>query len=174
MYELKNVSRVYPKGRGKVAALKGVDLDIPDGEFMTVQGPTGHGKTTFLLMLGALEKPTSGKIVFDGKDLGAMPESQLVDVRAQNFGFIFQNYNLMPTFTAAENVEAALVPLGSRPPSGGPARSRPSPRWGSGIALATSPPSCPVGSSSGWRSPGPWSRSPRSSWPTSRPETSTR
>jgi len=89
-----------------------VDLVIPDGEFITVQGLTGHGKTTFLLMLGALDKPTSGKIIFDGKDLGAMPESQLVDVRAQNFGFIFQNYNLLPTLTAEENVEAALVPLG--------------------------------------------------------------
>ena len=112
MYDLKKLSRVYPKGRGKVAALSGVDLEIPDGEFITVQGLTGHGKTTFLLMLGALDKPTSGKIIFDGKDLGVMPESQLVDVRAQNFGFIFQNYNLLPTLNAEENVEAALVPLG--------------------------------------------------------------
>jgi len=111
MYELKKLSRFYPKGRGKVAALSGVDLEIPDGEFITVQGLTGHGKTTFLQMLGALDRPTSGKIIFNGKDLGAMPESQLVDVRAQNFGFIFQNYNLLPTLNAEENVEAALVPL---------------------------------------------------------------
>ena len=111
MYELTKLSRVYPKGSGKVAALNGVDLQIPDGEFLTVQGLTGHGKTTLLLMLGALDKPTSGKIVFDGKNLGALPESKLVDVRAQNFGFIFQNYNLLPTLTAEENVEAALVPL---------------------------------------------------------------
>jgi putative ABC transport system ATP-binding protein len=111
MYELKKVSKIYPKGRGKVAALSGVDLVIPDGEFITVQGLTGHGKTTLLQMLGALDKPTSGKVIFDGKDLGAMPESQLVGVRAQNFGFIFQNYNLLPTLNAEENVEAALVPL---------------------------------------------------------------
>ena len=111
MYELKKLSRVYPKARGKVAALSGVDLQIPDGEFITVQGLTGHGKTTLLQMLGALDKPTSGKVIFDGMDLGAMPESQLVDVRAQNFGFIFQNYNLLPTLNAEENVEAALVPL---------------------------------------------------------------
>jgi len=111
MYELTKLSRIYPKGSGKVAALNGVDLQIPDGEFLTVQGLTGHGKTTLLLMLGALDKPTSGKIVFDGKNLGALPESKLVDVRAQNFGFIFQNYNLLPTLTAEENVEAALVPL---------------------------------------------------------------
>jgi putative ABC transport system ATP-binding protein len=111
MYELKKLSRIYPKGRGRVTALKEVSLVISDGEFLTVQGPTGHGKTTLLLLLGGLDRPTSGTIVFDGRNLGALPESQLVDVRAQNFGFVFQNYNLMPTLTAAENVEAALVPL---------------------------------------------------------------
>ncbi|MGB9483127.1 MAG: ABC transporter ATP-binding protein [Candidatus Dormiibacterota bacterium] len=111
MYELKKLSRVYPKGRGKVTALKDVNLTLKDGEFLTVQGPTGHGKTTLLLLLGGLDRPTSGRVVFDGRDLGALGESQLVDVRAQNFGFVFQNYNLMPTLTAAENVEAALVPL---------------------------------------------------------------
>ena len=128
MYELKKLSRVYPKGKGKVAALSGVDLEIPDGEFITVQGLTGHGKTTLLQMLGALDRPTSGRIIFNGKDLGAMPESQLVDVRAQNFGFIFQNYNLLPTLNAEENVEAALVPLkipargAALPLAGGPGR----------------------------------------------------
>ncbi|MGA9921472.1 MAG: ABC transporter ATP-binding protein [Candidatus Dormiibacterota bacterium] len=111
MYELKKLSRVYPKGRGNVTALKDVNLTLQDGEFLTVQGPTGHGKTTLLLLLGGLDRPTSGRVVFDGRDLGALGESQLVDVRAQNFGFVFQNYNLMPTLTAAENVEAALVPL---------------------------------------------------------------
>jgi putative ABC transport system ATP-binding protein len=111
VYELKKVSRIYPKGRGKVTALKEVTLVIQDGEFLTVQGPTGHGKTTLLLLLGGLDRPTSGSIIFDGRDLGTLRESQLVDVRAQNFGFVFQNYNLMPTLTAAENVEAALVPL---------------------------------------------------------------
>ena len=111
MYELKKLSRVYPKGRGKVVALNDVNLVIQDGEFLTIQGPTGSGKTTLLLILGALDKPTSGSIVFDGRNLAALPESQLVDVRARNFGFVFQNYNLMPTLTAAENVEAALVPL---------------------------------------------------------------
>ncbi len=111
MYELKKISRIYPKARGKVTALKDVNLVVQDGEYRTVQGPTGHGKTTLLLLLGGLEKPTSGSVVFDGRDLGALGESQLVDVRAQNFGFVFQNYNLMPTLTAAENVEAALVPL---------------------------------------------------------------
>jgi putative ABC transport system ATP-binding protein len=111
MYELKDVSKIYLKGRRKVVPFKHVNLVIADGEFLTVQGPTGHGKTTFLMLLGALDKPTSGSIVFDGKNIGSLPESQLVDIRARNFGYVFQNYNLMPTLTAAENVEAALVPL---------------------------------------------------------------
>ncbi|MFZ0169024.1 MAG: ABC transporter ATP-binding protein [Candidatus Dormiibacterota bacterium] len=111
MYELKDVSKVYPKGRGTVAALKDVNLVIRDGEFLSVQGPTGHGKTTLLLLLGGLDRPSSGSVSFGGQDLGRLGESQLVDVRAQNFGFVFQNYNLMPTLSAAENVEAALVPL---------------------------------------------------------------
>ncbi|HVC38674.1 MAG TPA: ABC transporter ATP-binding protein [Candidatus Dormibacteraeota bacterium] len=111
MYELSQLSREYSRGRGKVTALKAVDLTIEDGEFITIQGPTGQGKTTLLLLLGGLDRPTSGTVAFDGRDLGALRESQLVDVRAQNFGFVFQNYNLMPTLTAAENVEAALVPL---------------------------------------------------------------
>lgn len=111
MYELKKVSKLYPKGRGTVAALKDVNLVIADGEFLSVQGPTGHGKTTLLLLLGGLDRPTSGSISFDGQDLGRLGESKLVDVRARNFGFVFQNYNLMPTLSAAENVEAALVPL---------------------------------------------------------------
>ncbi|MGD0834103.1 MAG: ABC transporter ATP-binding protein [Candidatus Dormibacteria bacterium] len=111
MYELKDVSKTYTKGRRKVVPFKHVNLVIDDGEFLTVQGPTGHGKTTFLMLLGALDKPSSGSIVFDGRNIADLPETQLVDIRARNFGYVFQNYNLMPTLTAAENVEAALVPL---------------------------------------------------------------
>ena len=112
MYELKDVSKTYTKGRRKVVPFKHVNLVINDGDFLTVQGPTGHGKTTFLMLLGALDKPSAGSIIFDGKNIASLPESQLVDIRAHNFGYVFQNYNLMPTLTAAENVEAALVPLG--------------------------------------------------------------
>jgi putative ABC transport system ATP-binding protein len=111
MYELKDVSKSYTKGRRKVVPFKHVSLVIEDGEFLTVQGPTGHGKTTFLMLLGALDKPSSGSIIFDGRNIADLPETQLVDIRARNFGYVFQNYNLLPTLTAAENVEAALVPL---------------------------------------------------------------
>jgi putative ABC transport system ATP-binding protein len=112
MYKLTGVTKNYQKGRGTVAALQGVDLVIEDGEWLAIQGPTGHGKTTLLQMLGGLDRPTSGIIDFDGQDLAQMRESQVTRVRATSIGFIFQTFNLVPTLSAQENVEAALVPLG--------------------------------------------------------------
>jgi putative ABC transport system ATP-binding protein len=111
MYKLSDVTKVYQKSRGTVRALDGVDLVIEDGEWLAIQGPTGHGKTTLLQMLGGLDRPTSGIIDFDGQDLAQMRESQVTNVRATSIGFIFQTFNLVPTLTAQENVEAALVPL---------------------------------------------------------------
>jgi putative ABC transport system ATP-binding protein len=111
MYKLTNVTKNYQKGRGVVAALQGVDLVIEDGEWLAIQGPTGHGKTTLLQMLGGLDRPTSGIVDFDGQDLAQMRESQVTRVRATSIGFIFQTFNLVPTLSAQENVEAALVPL---------------------------------------------------------------
>ena len=114
MYKLTSVTKNYQKGRGVVAALQGVDLVIEDGEWLAIQGPTGHGKTTLLQMLGGLDRPTSGIVDFDGQDLAQMRESQVTKVRATSIGFIFQTFNLVPTLSAQENVEAALVPLGIR------------------------------------------------------------
>ncbi len=112
MYKLSGVTKDYQKGRATVHALQGVDLVIEDGEWLTIQGPTGHGKTTLLQMLGGLDRPTSGIIDFAGQDLAQMRESQVTKVRATSIGFIFQTFNLIPTLSAQENVEAALVPLG--------------------------------------------------------------
>ncbi len=112
MYKLTGVTKDYPKGRAVVQALQGVDVVIEDGEWLAIQGPTGHGKTTLLQILGGLDRPTSGTVEFDGQDLGEMRESQVTKVRAQSIGFIFQTFNLIPTLSAQENVEAALVPLG--------------------------------------------------------------
>jgi putative ABC transport system ATP-binding protein len=112
MYKLSGVTKDYQKGRTTVHALQGVDLVIEDGEWLTIQGPTGHGKTTLLQMLGGLDRPTSGIIEFDGQDLAQLRESQVTKVRANSIGFIFQTFNLIPTLSAQENVEAALVPLG--------------------------------------------------------------
>jgi putative ABC transport system ATP-binding protein len=114
MYKLTGVTKDYQKGRGVVHALRGVDLAIGDGEWLAIQGPTGHGKTTLLQMLGGLDRPTSGIIQFGdhvGKDLAKLRESEVTKVRAESIGFIFQTFNLVPTLSAQENVEAALVPL---------------------------------------------------------------
>jgi len=93
-----------------VKALAGVDLVIEDGEWLAIQCRTGHGKTTPLQMPGGLDRPTSGVIEFDGQDLAALRESQLTHVRATSIGFIFRTFNLVPTLSAQENGEAALVP----------------------------------------------------------------
>jgi putative ABC transport system ATP-binding protein len=111
MYKLTDVTKTYQKGRGTVRALDGVDLVISGGEWLAIQGPTGHGKTTLLQMLGGLDRPTSGIIDFDGQNLAQMRESQVTKLRATSIGFIFQTFNLVPTLSAQENVEAALVPL---------------------------------------------------------------
>jgi putative ABC transport system ATP-binding protein len=112
MYKLTDVRKDYQKGRGIVHALAGVDLVIEDGEWLAIQGPTGHGKTTLLQMLGGLDRPTSGSVELDGQDLAAMRESEVTRVRAESIGFIFQTFNLIPTLNAQENVEVALAPLG--------------------------------------------------------------
>jgi putative ABC transport system ATP-binding protein len=112
MYQLSGVVRDYRKGHDTVAALRGVDLEIPAGEWLAIQGPTGHGKSTLLQILGGLDRPTSGTVEFDGTNLAAMPETRLTRLRARSIGFIFQTFNLIPTLSAAENVETALVPLG--------------------------------------------------------------
>jgi putative ABC transport system ATP-binding protein len=113
VYRLAGVTKNYRKGRQTIAALCGVDLVIEDGEWLAIQGPTGHGKTTLLQLLGGLDRPTSGTVEFDGRDLGAMRESQVTKVRATSIGFVFQTFNLVPTLNAQENVEAALVPTGA-------------------------------------------------------------
>jgi putative ABC transport system ATP-binding protein len=111
MYRLTDVTKDYPKGRGVVHALQGVNVVIGDGDWLAIQGPTGHGKSTLLQILGALDRPTSGTVELDWQELTGLRESQLTKVRATSIGFIFQTFNLIPTLSAQENIEAALVPL---------------------------------------------------------------
>ncbi|MFI7408830.1 ABC transporter ATP-binding protein [Streptomyces sp. NPDC049627] len=115
MYELKNVTKRYTRGKESVDALDGVDLTIADGDRLVIQGPTGGGKSTLLQMLGGLDRPTAGEVVLDGTDLAKLSEARLTKVRSENIGFVFQSFNLIPTLTAQENVETALVPLGVKP-----------------------------------------------------------
>ena len=112
MYTLSAVTKTYRKRRQSIEALRGVDLDIATGEWLVIQGRTGGGKSTLLQILGGLDRPTTGTVTFDGRDLTGLPESAVTRIRATSIGFVFQAFNLIPTLTAAENVEAALVPLG--------------------------------------------------------------
>jgi putative ABC transport system ATP-binding protein len=112
VYQLTGLTKQYRKGRHTVPAVRDLTLTISDGQWLAVQGRTGHGKSTLLNLLGGLDRPTSGTIELDGTSLGALPETQLTRLRADKIGFIFQTFNLIPTLSAAENVEAALIPLG--------------------------------------------------------------
>ncbi|MEU1039063.1 ABC transporter ATP-binding protein [Streptomyces sp. NPDC005907] len=111
MYELSGVTKRYQRGKETVDALAGVDLTIADGDRLVIQGPTGGGKSTLLQMLGGLDRPTSGSVALDGTDLAKLSEARLTRVRSENIGFVFQSFNLIPTLTAQENVETALVPM---------------------------------------------------------------
>src|SRR5947208_13292962 len=112
LYKLENVSRTFRVGSQEVRAVDGIDMDIDRGEFVAVQGPSGSGKSTLLQLLGALDKPTAGSLTFDGRELTKLGQGDLTKVRSRDIGFIFQSFNLIPTLTAAENVELATVPLG--------------------------------------------------------------
>jgi putative ABC transport system ATP-binding protein len=112
MYKLTKIVKDYPKGRDVVHALRGVNLEIGDGEWLSIQGPTGHGKSTLLQLLGGLDRPTSGSLELEGRELARLGEGAMTKVRASTIGFIFQTFNLIPTLSAQENVETALVPLG--------------------------------------------------------------
>jgi putative ABC transport system ATP-binding protein len=115
VYTLTDVTKNYAKGRSTVAALRGVNLVIDDGEWLAVQGRTGHGKSTLLQILGGLDRPSTGTVTFAGRDLAELREAQVTRLRATSIGFIFQTFNLVPTLSAAENVESALIPLQVRP-----------------------------------------------------------
>ena len=108
LYELRGVERRYLKGAAQVLALKGVDIDIAAGEFVSIEGPSGSGKSTLLQLVGALDSPTSGTIHFDQQDLSRAGDRALTDIRAGRIGFIFQQFNLIPTLSALENVAIAF------------------------------------------------------------------
>ncbi|MDW8809426.1 ABC transporter ATP-binding protein [Streptomyces scabiei] len=112
MYVLTGVTKRYARGKDTVTALDGVDLTVPDGDRLVIQGPTGGGKSTLLQMLGGLDRPSEGSVELDGTDMARLSEAKLTRVRGENIGFVFQSFNLIPTLTAQENVETALVPLG--------------------------------------------------------------
>jgi putative ABC transport system ATP-binding protein len=114
MYQLENASRIFKRGGHEVRAVDDIDLDIERGEFVAIEGASGSGKSTLLQLLGALDKPTSGTLKLDGRDLADLSAGELTEVRLRHIGFVFQQFNLLPTLSAAENIEVALAPAGTK------------------------------------------------------------
>jgi putative ABC transport system ATP-binding protein len=109
LIELSHIAKTYRRGGETLSIFSDLNLTIPAGDFVAVMGPSGSGKTTLLNMLGGLDRPTAGSILFDGEPIQGLSENELSAWRAANVGFIFQFYNLMPTMSAARNVELPLL-----------------------------------------------------------------
>ena len=104
---VKELSKTFRVGDVEVQALRGVNLDVPRGEFLSVVGPSGSGKSTMFHILGGLSRPTSGSVTIDGQELAQMTGTQRNDLRKRTVGFVFQKYNLLPTLNARDNIEIA-------------------------------------------------------------------
>ncbi len=104
----KDLIKVYRTGKAEVIALRGLDMHVDDGEFVAVRGPSGGGKTTFLNILGGIDRPTAGRIEVDGSNLVDFSTGELVRYRLRQTGFVFQFFNLVPTLTAEENIELPM------------------------------------------------------------------
>jgi len=104
---IRDLRKVYRVGEVEVSALRGVDLDVERGEFVSIVGPSGSGKSTLFYIVGGLTPPTSGSIQIDGQDLAGMTDSGRTELRKTSLGFVFQKYNLLPTLTARDNIEIA-------------------------------------------------------------------
>ncbi|MEI8130006.1 MAG: ABC transporter ATP-binding protein [bacterium] len=109
MIEIKNITKTYSNGDITFTALKGITFTIKDGEFVAVMGPSGSGKSTLMHILGALDTPTSGQYLLDGKDVSSLSEVELADIRKDKIGFVFQAFNLLPRTTVLRNVMLPLI-----------------------------------------------------------------
>ncbi len=119
--EAHGITRDYPSGDGVIHALAGVDLRVEPGELVAVRGRSGSGKTTLLNVLGGLDRPTSGRVAIDGRDLAGLSSAELLELRRRTIGFVFQGFGLLPILSAAENVE---IPLRLAATAPGPRRER--------------------------------------------------
>lgn len=104
-----NLVKIYSTSKVKTHALKGIDLEIPRGSFSCIIGPSGHGKSTLLHLIGGLDRPTDGNVIIDGINITGLNNSQLANLRAKKIGFVFQFFNLLQNLTALENIETAMM-----------------------------------------------------------------
>ena len=109
MVELKNVVRKYVMGETEVKALRGLSLEIKEGEFVAVVGPSGSGKSTLMHLVGALDVPDEGEVMLNGRDISEYEESELAEIRGEKVGFVFQTFNLIPTLNSLDNVALPLT-----------------------------------------------------------------
>ena len=170
LIRLEDIHKTYHLGEVDVPVLKGISLTIGRGEMVALMGASGSGKTTLMNILGCLDRPSSGRYLFDGQEMSGLSPNGRAVVRAEKLGFVFQNFNLLSRTTALQNV---IMPLdyALRRPSAAESR-----QWSSCLLGAsgwrnvpiTSRRRCPAASSSGWRSDGRLSTAPPWSWRTSR------
>ena len=109
LIEVKNLSKVYGNGEAEVTALKNIDLNIEQGEFVAIVGPSGSGKSTLLHLLGGVDKPSSGEVIIKGESIYKLKEKELAILRRRKLGFVFQFFNLIPVLTAEENIEMPVL-----------------------------------------------------------------
>jgi putative ABC transport system ATP-binding protein len=112
MIQLENIVKTYPMGKRELTVLRGITLNIEQGELVAVMGPSGSGKTTLLNLIGCLDKPTSGKYYLDGKEVSQLSGNELAAIRGRKVGFIFQTFNLLSRLTALANVELGMTYAG--------------------------------------------------------------
>ncbi len=112
MIEIKNITKTYESGDTSFQALSGVSFTVKDGEFIAIMGPSGSGKSTLMHIIGALDTPTSGTYVLDGKDVSTLSEDELALIRREKIGFVFQSFNLLPRTTVLRNVTLPLIYTG--------------------------------------------------------------
>jgi len=114
LIQVRQLTKVYKMGDVDVQALRGVDLAVQPGEFIAIVGPSGSGKSTLFYILGGLAAATTGQVIIDGRDLGAMTDTERTVIRRELVGFVFQRYNLLPTLSAADNISMAQFIAGKK------------------------------------------------------------